>query len=891
MATMQNSANYAQARHALIEQYRSTSPIRGIRRLIRGLTRLTDDVVQAAWQSSVTEHVPPTLLKHVCVLAVGGYGRGDLLPNSDVDVLVLIDDSGLADEQRGVLNLAIERWVGTLWDVGLAPSHGVRTIDECLAMCAEDLSTESAVLERRYLAGAPAVVSAFYKRFYAVFDLPTFWRNKVAEMRARYTRFELTPFSLEPNCKESPGGLRDLHLMLWLARAAHLSNTWHGLQDIGWLNARQVKLILKCETLLLAIRAHLHILTRRAENRLLFDLQSGLAEAFGLHDTEGKRASERLMQKYYIAASVNAVRMNLFLQKFEDFMGQGNEPHGMPRIEHKIKGFPDFVEVNHELDIVNPDVFAEKPHLMLDMFYVFGSRGGLTGCTPNLWDAVLKYRELIKPAFRRDPENRQRFLRILKLEKGITHTIRLMHQMGILSRYLPVFRKIVGQMQHDLFHIYTVDQHILMVVRNLRRFTMQEYMPQHELANQVMAEFGKPWLMYIAGLFHDVAKGRGGDHSTLGAVEVARFAKQHGLNKSQTNLVVFLVDAHLQMSQFAQKEDLTDPDVIVRFANIVKTPERLQALYLLTVADIRGTSPKVWNAWKDKLLADLYRATMRVLEGKNQRPRATLIKERQDRVRELIAQSVLDANNADYQLHMDELWQHFNTEYFIRHDTQTIAWHTRNILQSTRSDQCCAQNSAQNPSILVSSQQYVLGEDDNCVQLMVYTQDQPDLFARICAHIQQRGYSIFDAHIYTSAQGMALDTFQIILTDSDTIDEAFLKQLNEGMCESLEAANPLRTPSLGRLSARSRNFPVKPSMTLILTNNDEFLMKLTATDRPGVLYSIAYVFHEMDIKLRSARIATLGERLEDVFVIHSPQLNSPSFTAEFQHRVMTVCTI
>ncbi len=877
------SHHYPQERQKLIDQFCNTSPTRGIRRLIRGLTRLTDQVVQAAWHESVEAHVPKHLRMHMCLVAVGGYGRGDLLPNSDVDVLVLIDNATITESERAMLNTAVERWVGALWDVGLAPSHGVRTLDECIQMCAEDLSTESAMIERRYLAGSREVFDAFYKQFFDVFDLPTFWRNKVAEMRARYARFEHTPFSLEPNCKESPGGLRDLHLMLWLVRAARLADSWEDLVKIGWLNERRLKLIIKCETLMLAIRAHLHILTRRSENRLLFDLQSGLAQAFGLEDTDGKRASERLMQKYYIAASVNTNRMNLFLQKFEDYISD----EGNPPVVHKIKGFPDFVEVNHELDIVDADAFARSPHLLLDMFYVFGSRSGLTGCTPKLWDAVLQYRELIKPEFRRDPENRQRFLRILKLEKGITHTIRLMHQMGILGRYLPVFRKIVGQMQHDLFHIYTVDQHILTVVRNLRRFTMQEYMPQHELANQVMAEFGKPWLMYIAGLFHDVAKGRGGDHSTLGAVEVARFAKQHGLNKAQTSLVVFLVDAHLQMSQFAKKEDLTDPDVIERFAKMVKTPERLQALYLLTVADIRGTSPKVWNAWKDKLLADLYRATMRVLEGKNQRPRATLIKERQQRVRELLAKSVLNSSSADYQAQLDALWQHFNPEYFIRHDTATIAWHTSNIIQCTQADRCCVQDD----KTLVSSQHYVAGGDDNCVQLMVYTDDKPDLFARICAYIQQRGYSIFDAHIYTSAQGMALDTFQIVLPDSELVDDAFLKEFNAHMCERVQADAPLRAPSLGRLSSRSRNFPIKPSMNLLPTANDEYVMKLTATDRPGVLYSVAHIFRDMNIKLRSARIATLGERLEDVFVIHSPQLASPSFNAEFEHRVMQVCTI
>jgi [protein-PII] uridylyltransferase len=383
--------------------------------------------------------------------------------------------------------------------------------------------------------------------------------------------------------------------------------------------------------------------------------------------------------------------------------------------------------------------------------------------------------------------------------------------------------------------------------------------------------------MYIAGLFHDIAKGRGGDHSKLGMVEVARFARQHGLSKAQTDLVVFLVGEHLEMSQFAQKEDLSDPDVILRFVEKVKTPERLQALYLLTVADIRGTSPKVWNAWKDKLLAGLYRAAMHVLEGNSQQPRATVIKERQERVRELLVQQI---ERPEILERAEQLWRDLTPEYFLRHDTMTIAWHAYHIIQADEHEE-----------ILVAGQHYVLNDDDNCVQLMVYTHDQPDLFARICAAIMQRGYSIFSAHIYTSAQNRALDTFQIIVPDSVQVDQQFLNQFAHAVRDSVQNHTHLRKPSLGRLSARSRNFPIKPSMSLMPTGNDDYVLKLTATDRPGVLYSVAYHFHEMGVKLHNARITTLGERLEDVFVVHSPQLASPSFAAELEHRLMTVCTI
>ena len=390
---------YVQARQQLIDQFSASQPTRGIHRLIRGLTQLTDQTVQQVWYESFNQHVPEALHHSVCLAAVGGYGRSDLLPNSDVDVLVLMDDTVLTDVQQVQINTAVEYWLGTLWDMGLSPSHSVRTVSECVNFCHEDLASETAVLEARFLAGNQLVFKSFQRQFFTHFDLQAFWRNKVAEMRARYARFEETPFSLEPNCKESPGGLRDLHLMMWLSKAAHLADSWQGLYEIGWLNEKQARLIQRCATLQLAIRAHLHILTRRGENRLLFDLQGALAQAFNLHDSDGKRASEHLMQKYYIAARVNSVRMSLFLQKFDDFMASPDKP----RIEHKIKGFPEFVEVNHELDIKSDDVFTRNPRLLLDVFYVFGSRRGLTGCTSRLWDAVLKSRELITPEFRRDP--------------------------------------------------------------------------------------------------------------------------------------------------------------------------------------------------------------------------------------------------------------------------------------------------------------------------------------------------------------------------------------------------------------------------------------------------------------------------------------------------------
>ena len=860
--TMNPNINYTARRTDILTRYCAANPTRAVRRMMRELSHLADDCAKKLWHDC-TQHLPASIQSKISLTAVGGYGRAELLPCSDIDLLVLLDSDLTADE-RSQIDAVIERWVSASWDLGLTLSHSVRTIDEAISDSLEDLATQTAILEGRFLAGALSVHNTFYAAFARHFNLHQFWRAKIAEMRARHARFDDTPYSLEPNCKESPGGLRDLHLMMWLSKAAHLGNYWQDLHHAGWLSASQLRLITRCENWLLAMRAHLHIISRRYENRILFDLQTQLATPFGFVDTDGKRASEHLMQQYYLSARAIYQQFTLFLQKFELHLAPPSAQH----LQNRIKGFPEFIEVDHILDIKNDNVFVKKPSLLIDVFYVYGKTSGLTGFSARLWDAILQSRNLITPEFRRDPLNQDKFIRFLKLPNGITHAIRLMNQTGVLGRYIPAFRKIIGQMQHDLFHIYTVDQHILTVVRNLRRFTLPEHMYQHELANQVMMEFNQPWLLYIAGLFHDIAKGRGGDHSDLGAVEMARFAKQHRLSAAHTELVIFLVKHHLTMSTFAQKEDLSDLNTIARFADIVGDATHLQALYLLTVADIRGTSPKVWNTWKDKLLSDLYHLTSRVLAGQTQTPTVNLRVERQDAALKKMLRSQTDAAL--------KLWQSFDTEYFLRHDVPTIAWHAGQILTHAPNQ------------TMVAAQVY---DDEHSLLVMVYTTDADDLFARLCSFFQKNQWSIFDAQIYTSSHNMALDTFQITLPTHQVADAAFIQQLQTQLTQSLADNQPLRMPNLGRLTARSRNFPIVPSMSLAPAAPNEYVLKLAATDRSGVLYSIAYILKQMGIKLISARIVTLGERLEDVFVLSSESLANPAIAAQLETELMRVCTI
>ena len=491
---------------------------------------------------------------------------------------------------------------------------------------------------------------------------------------------------------------------------------------------------------------------------------------------------------------------------------------------------------------------------MLEVFLVIANHKELKGMTARTLRALWHARFKIDRAFRSNPVNRSLFLQIIQAPQGITHALRSMNQTSVLGRYLPSFRRIIGQMQHDLFHVYTVDQHILMVVRNVRRFTLTEHAHEYPFCSQLIANFAQPWLIYLGALFHDIAKGRGGDHSKAGMADARKFCKEHGLAKENTELVVFLVEQHLTMSRVAQKQDLSDPDVIRGFAAVVKDERHLTALYLLTVADVRGTSPKVWNAWKGKLLEDLYRITLRVLGGET--PSADHeLKNRQDDALKTLRLYGLPSNAHE------RFWQQLDMAYFLRHDASDIAWQTRMLCNKIDSD-----------SPIVKSRLAPIGEG---LQVVVYIKDQPDLFARICSYFDRKNFSILDAKIHTTKHGYALDTFLVTEPTFANNYRDIINLIEHELCELLLAQGPLPPPSKGRLSRLSRTFPITPTVDLRPDERGQhYLLSVSANDRNGLLYSIANVLAKYRINLHTAKIMTLGERVEDVFLIDSPVLNN-----------------
>ncbi|MCG6874748.1 MAG: [protein-PII] uridylyltransferase [Betaproteobacteria bacterium] len=797
-------------------------------RYLHGHRRLVDNLLRTIWQQA---SFPPTF----ALVAVGGYGRGELFPHSDVDILILLSAPLSSD-----LRETVERFVGNLWDVGLEIGHSVRTVAECAEEAAKDITIRTTLFEARHLAGSRTSFRALEEAVRRDFDVRRYFKAKRIEQEQRHEKFQDTPYSLEPNLKESPGGLRDLQVILWVSRAARLAKDWRALAAQGLITTAEAHQLKRHEDLLRHIRIRLHLATARREDRILFDYQDALATQFGIQPTGSKRASEVFMQRYYRTAKAVTQLNTILLQNLGAaiFPSHGTEPEVINER---------FQSVRELLDARDTEVFEREPGAILESFLIMQQRSGLKGMTAPTLRALWRARAHIDASYRRDPANRARFVEILQQPRGIVHEFRRMNQYSILGRYLPPFGRIVGQMQHDLYHVYTVDQHILQVVRNLRRFTMVEHAHEYPLCSRLIADFDRHWLLYVAAIFHDIAKGRGGDHSKLGQIDARRFCVAHDLAPEDTDLVAFLVEHHLTMSTFAQKRDLADPDVVAEFARIVRTERRLIALYLLTVADIRGTSPKVWNAWKGKLLEDLLRAARAVLRG-DAAGFDQDVQAKQAEAKRLLRLYALSDNASK------ELWRQLDLAYFLRHDPQEIAWQTRHLHYRAAPEKP-----------VVKARLSPIGEG---IQVMIYCRDQPDLFARICGYFGQIGDNILDAKIHTTRHGYALDTFLVLSPPGSSPYREMSSLIEHDLAERLERHAPLPPPVNGRVSRQLKHFPVTPEVHIQPDERGPYhVLSITAGDRPGLLYAIARVLGKYHISLHTAKIVTLGERAEDVFVV------------------------
>ncbi|MBV8046335.1 MAG: [protein-PII] uridylyltransferase [Paludibacterium sp.] len=794
------------------------------------------------------------------LIAVGGYGRGQLFPCSDIDVLILLPQAAPT-----ALTDNVTRLISLMWDIGLEVGHSVRTQAECLSEAAGDITIETNMLEQRLIAGDRCAFDTLAAALDDQRDPLAFFEGKTMEQQQRHNRFFGVTNNLEPNLKESPGGLRDLQTLIWISKAIGLGDTWDALVAGHILTPAEARLIKHGERQLQRLRIFLHLLARRREDRLIFDLQQQLGLAFGLPDSAVLRASEQVMQLYYRAARTVSQLNGILLPNL-----RGRLYSQVPRVTQVLNDH--FYSVNGMLGIRRPDVFDTEPSAILEAFLMLQRYPELTGFAPRMLRALWHARTKINERFRQDPANQQLFLQILRTQ-GLTRSLRRMNLYGVLGKYLPAFGKIVGQMQHDLFHVYTVDEHILMVVRNLRRFAISAFNHEYPFLSRLSNDFERPETLYIAGLFHDIAKGRGGDHSQLGTVDAREFCERHGLPPEDTDLVVWLTAQHLTMSHIAQKQDIYDPETVQRFADLVGTPRRLSALYLLTVADIRGTSPKVWNAWKAKLLEDLYLATLKILMSGGAVDTGSELEARKQQARALLRLYAVP-DGAE-----EKLWARLDIVYFLRHEAREIAWHARVLNRVADS---------QEPVVRAR-----LSDDKEGIQVLVYTPDQPALFARICAFFGRAHYSIADAKVYTTANGYALDTFHVFIPESFDGDyRDMINFIEFELAASLRRDDPIEPPVDGRISRHLKYFPITPQV--LIRPDDKanyFVLSIVAGDRPGMLARIAAVLTEHRLTVHSAKIMTLGSRAEDSFLITGPGLTDDKTVVSLESQLFNALRI
>ena len=801
--------------------------------LIRGRSWQIDQLLQRAWSRFMGEAEA-----QLALVAVGGYGRSELMPGSDVDLLLL-----LPDDENNQFDQRITELLTFLWDIGLEVGHSVRTIRDCVEQSLADVTVVTNLMEARLLAGSEDLFLRMQQSTSPaeIWNSQDFFEVKSKEQRTRYKKYHDTAYNLEPNIKEGPGGLRDIQMIAWVANRHFGTASLKQLVDRDFLTRKEYQTLVDGRDLLWNIRFALHTLTGRGEDRLLFDYQRILAKTFDFHNNDNRLGVEAFMKQYY-RTIMELSRLNeMLLQLFHENILHPGGPAEPVIINNRFQSRSGYIEIS------NARVFSRQPFALLEIFLLLEQDPELHGVRAGTIRAIRQHCHLIDKNFRNDIRARSLFMEIIRQPQGITHELRRMNTYGILAAYLPAFEHIVGLMQYDLFHCYTVDEHILTVVRNLRRFTVHEYALEFPLCSHVIATIPKPELLYIAGLFHDIAKGRGGDHSSLGGEDAREFCSLHGLGDYDTNLVTWLVNQHLVMSSTAQREDTSDPVVVNRFATIMGDTVHLDYLYLLTVADIRGTNPDMWNTWKDALLKQLYYNTRRALQRGLQDPleRTEHIQQVQQAATDLLEELAPAAQ---------ALWDGFGDEYFLRHSPEQLAHHARLLLD--RADN----------SNIVDIQPLT---ERGGTEIFIFAPAETGLFSRIAAVLDQLGLNVVDAGISTTANNHILDTFQVLEESGTPVEGGQrVEEIHDTLLDEVNGKGR-RSWTISRRTPRHyQHFPIKTHLEFKLDQLDQrTVMEIVTTDRPGLLSRIGRAFADCEIKLLNARIATLGSRAEDVYYI------------------------
>ena len=802
--------------------------------LVETRSRFVDTVLGLAWRRFGLDNQA-----RYALVAVGGYGRGELLPSSDIDLLILTRRTMRGGESEKVKGL-----LAFLWDIGLAVGNSVRTVRECVKEARRDVTVATNLMEGRLVCGSADLFAQMQNGTgpRRMWSSRRFFAAKMAEQRERHRKFDDTGHNLEPNVKEGPGGLRDIQTIAWVARRHFGAKTLSELVDHGFLTTEELGALVSGQRFLWRVRFALHVLARRAEDRLLFDHQRRLAEILGFEDEDVRLGVERLMKRYYREVTELSRLNEMLLEHFEEVILHIRRRDRIKPLNRR------FQAVNGYLEVTRKDVFRRNPFALLEVFLLLQQHPDLEGVRASTIRLIRANRHRIDDRFRADIRARSLFLEILRQPRGINHELRRMHRYGILGAYLPVFDQVAGQMQYDLFHVYTVDEHSLFVVRNLRMFADPARYHEFPHCADIFARLPKPELIYIAGLFHDIAKGRNGDHSELGSDLVREFCTRHGFSEYDTGLVAWLVRYHLLMSITAQRRDISDPAVVSEFAQTVGDHVHLDYLYLLTIADIRGTNPGLWNDWKDALLHDLYRSTVRALIRGLENPieGAELVRETRDEAGRLAADSGIDTEVSA------ALWDNFGDDYFLRHSADEIRWHTSNILQAGAADI---------PLVLVR-------DGRGGIEVFVYAPDREFLFAASASILGRLGLTVLDSRIITGNHGMTLDSYVVEDIAASSSGSARHEEIRTAL--QLGLRKPADVPrNVRRLAKRQlKHFTIPVEVNFTRDASDQHtVMEVIAADRPGLLARIGWALADARVRIRNAKIATFGERAEDVFYV------------------------
>jgi len=786
----------------------------------------------------------PTSGERLALVAVGGYGRGELAPYSDIDLLFLLSYKSTPHTER-----IVEYMLYMLWDLGLKVGHATRSVDDCIRLAKSDIVIRTNLLEARYLWGDNRLYGELRRRFLADVAAGTgidFVEAKLAERDRRHRSVGDSRYVLEPNIKEGKGGLRDLHTLFWIGKYLHGVDEVRDLVGRGMLTAAEAAKFAKAERHLWTVRFHLHYLAGRAEDRLTFDLQPRIGERMGYVERRGALGVERFMKHYFLIAKDVGNLTRIFCAALEA------EHRRRPRfrLPSRARMLHGFRVDRGRLNVVGPDAFKQDPLNLLRLFHL--AQEHELDIHPQALKLVTRSLKLVDAKLRRNKEANRLFLEMLVSRNDPETTLRRLNESGVFGRFIPDFGRVVAQMQHDMYHVYTVDEHTLFAIGLLHRIEVGTLAHDHPLSTEIIHKIQSRRALYLAVLLHDIAKGRGGDHSELGAKIALKLGKRLGFSEEETETVSWLVRYHLAMSNTAQKRDISDAKTISDFAELVQSPEWLRMLLVLTVVDMRATGPKVWNGWKAALLRELYYRAEEFMSGSVAGDRLA--------GRVAAAKEALAAELADWSAEDVEAFQERgDAGYWLTLDAETHARHARLAREADRSGQLQAIASRVDSFRAVT-------------EVTVYAPDHPGLFSSIAGAMALSGASIVDARIFTFSDGMALDSFWVQDAEGGAFDNPDrLKKLAERI--ELALTGRLRpAPELAQrrtLSARAAKvFRVPPRAIVDNAASRVFtVVEVNGRDRPGLLYQVTRALTELGLQISSAKISTFGERAVDVFYV------------------------